>query len=566
MTNKKYTIFSILILFFLSAAIMLRQLKCAHYFSCIIEDSYTYTSWAWQFIQALKEGVIYPRWLPLNFWGYGGPNFILYPPLAFYMVAFFYIFTGSIIAAINITKFAALFLSGTGMFFLVKEFYSEKVALLSASFFIVFPYNIFQFYSVGTFASVISFIWFSPIIFFIYRYIKNRNHKDIIYAGVCYGGLILTHLINAYMLTFIIMAFIIYMTVTEKRPKDLVIIPVVTAAGLLISAAYVLPLIYEKKLLNIKYFIGTRGGFRFDFHNFFILPSTTGALPSGHLWPVYYNTFVFFIVFFCLLILLFLRQVIKLRDMRRTEDVNAINNFFLGTAVCSMLLLFGISRFIWETIPFFEYIQFPVRWLNITAYAVVFLSAAVFWHPATLYKTKRRYIFFVALLFLSCLLLDFRYITSAHVFTRQDLEPVRAANWNLEHMPIWVGVEKIDRTNDYKEKVTITGKGKAEIVVWRSADRVIEIKAEEPVTLRIRTFNFPGWKAYADGKQTEIKTEEGAGAILVDIPKGEHRLVLKFEDTPVRYYSKIISVISFFIMVLLVLIPKKTNRNSITGI
>jgi uncharacterized membrane protein len=122
MNDRKYTIFSILFLFFLSALIMLRQLKSPDYFSCIIEDSYTYTSWAWQFIQALKEGVIYPRWLPLNFWGYGSPTFILYPPLAFYLVAFFNVFTHSLIAAMNITKLAALVFSGVGMFFLVKEF------------------------------------------------------------------------------------------------------------------------------------------------------------------------------------------------------------------------------------------------------------------------------------------------------------------------------------------------------------------------------------------------------------------------------------------------------------
>jgi hypothetical protein len=558
MNDRKYTIFSILFLFFLSALIMLRQLKSPDYFSCIIEDSYTYTSWAWQFIQALKEGVIYPRWLPLNFWGYGSPTFILYPPLAFYLVAFFNVFTHSLIAAMNITKLAALVFSGVGMFFLVKEFYSERTALLSAAFYTVFPYNIFQFYFVGTFASVSSFVWFSPIVLFIYRCFKNRQFKNIAYGGVCYGGLILTHLINAYMFTFVMTAFIICMSLTKKRPKDLVIIPLVIMIGLLISAAYLLPVIYEKQFLNIKFFTGEGGGFRFDFHNFFILPSTTGELPSGHLWPVYYNTFVFFIFFFCILILLFLRQIIKLRSIGNMEDVNTVNMFFLVTAVCSIFLLFGISGFIWETIPFFDYIQFPVRWLNITAYAVVFLSAAIFRVPDTLYKTKRQHIFFVALLFLACFLVGYKYISSAHMFTKQKLEPVKASNWNLEHMPSWVSVEKIDRNDAFKERITIIeGEGKVEIVAWKSADRVIEITAPKAMTVRIRAFNFPGWKAYIDGVETEIKTEEGSGAMLVDIPQGEHKLALKFEDTPVRYYSKIISLVSFLAISLVLLFSRK---------
>ena len=153
MNNRRYTVFSIIFLFFLSALIMLRQLKTPGYFSCHIEDSLAYTSWAWQFIQALKEGVIYPRWLSLDFWGYGSPTFILFPPLAFYLVAFFNVFTDSLIAAMNITKFAALFFSGAGMFFLVKEFYSNKIALLSSCLYVTFPYTIFQFYFIGTFSS-----------------------------------------------------------------------------------------------------------------------------------------------------------------------------------------------------------------------------------------------------------------------------------------------------------------------------------------------------------------------------------------------------------------------------
>ena len=34
------------------------------------------------------------------------------------------------------------------------------------------------------------------------------------------------------------------------------------------------------------------------------------------------------------------------------------------------------------------------------------------------------------------------------------------------------------------------------------------------------------------------------GAILIEIPEGEHILELKFTDTPVRYYGKLISLIS----------------------
>ena len=104
--------------------------------------------------------------------------------------------------------------------------------------------------------------------------------------------------------------------------------------------------------------------------------------------------------------------------------------------------------------------------------------------------------------------------------------------------------------------------GKAEIKYWESAERVIAIKASSPIILRIRTFNFPGWKAYVDGVQTEIKTEEDVGAMLIDIPRGNHELVLRFEDTPVRYYSKLLSLVSLVSVVVLVLFSKREKRNT----
>jgi len=562
MSNKKHIFFFITGLFCLSALVMLRQLISSAYFSCIIQDSFDYTSWAWQFTQALKEGVIYPRWLPLNFWGYGSPTFILYPPLAFYLVGLFNVFTGSVISAMNLTKFAALFLTGLGMFFLVKEFYSVKTALMTASFYIVFPYQIFQLYFTGGFTSVLSLMWFSPTVLFTWRYIKNKQYKDILYAGICYGGLILTHLLNAYMFAFVLTAFIFYTSVTQNRLRDLILIPSIIMIGLLISAAYIIPLIYEKQFINTRAF--TIEGF--NFANFFILPNLTSRLPSGSFWPVYYDIHLFFLFFFCSLIVLSFLRIVKFRQIKAPEGVYAVNVVFLFSGICSLFLLFGVSRTIWETVPFFKYIQFPMRWLNITTFAVVFLSAVLFTDIDVFHKKKRNNLFIVTL-FLTCFLFDYKYINSAHLFTENELLPVKSINWNLVHLPVGVNIDEFDENNEDEEGSRIMkGEGKAIIATWRSAERVIEISAQTPLILRIRTFNFPGWHAYIDSVRTEIGTEGGTGAMLITIPQGDHTVVLRFEDTPVRYYAKIVSVISFFIMVLLVLIPKKAKRTSITGI
>lgn len=74
--------------------------------------------------------------------------------------------------------------------------------------------------------------------------------------------------------------------------------------------------------------------------------------------------------------------------------------------------------------------------------------------------------------------------------------------------------------------------------------------------MRVRTFNFPGWKAFIDGKLTGINSEGGTGAILVEIPRGEHLIELTFRDTPVRHYSKLVTIYSLLFIIVLYLILK----------
>lgn len=82
---RKKTAVYIILIFLTSALIMGRQILSTDYFSATEDDTFAYTSWAIQFIDALKEGIIYPRWIPLNFWRYGSPTFIFYPPLSYYL-------------------------------------------------------------------------------------------------------------------------------------------------------------------------------------------------------------------------------------------------------------------------------------------------------------------------------------------------------------------------------------------------------------------------------------------------------------------------------------------------
>ncbi len=544
--NKRTTILSVLLILLITSIVMFRQLTNDMYFSCITPDTLAYTSWAVQFIEALKEGIAYPRWLPLNFWGYGSPTFILYSPFAFYLTAFFNIFLDSVISAMNVAKFTALFISGVGVFFLVKEVYSNKIGIMASVFYIIFPYNILQFYFFGSFANTISFMWFAPIMLFAYRYFKNGQYKYLILSGTCYGGLIFTHLINAYMFALVIATFIIYMCIINRRSNNLIAIPAIVITGILISAAYFLPLLYEKNFIALDASVQKTSGAIFS--DFFILPDTRSKFSDDHFWQIYYDTFLFHVIFLGILILLFFLQMKKIKGIEAETHSKIITKFFFGLSAGSLFFLFGISAFIWELMPFFRFIQFPIRWLNITTFSVVFMSAAMFYRISQGYKSPKN-LLLVVIIFFICIFLDFKYINSAPMFERTELLPVKGVNWTLEHLPTGVDVDNIDKDEHEQNYVDIIkGRGKLDIIRWNSSNRIFHAVAEEDIILKIKTFNFPGWTANINGSQIEIKTEEKTGSMVIAIPEGQHVLELNFTDTPVRHYGKIISFFSFIIL------------------
>ena len=549
MNNKEVSnIFSIIIIFFIALLCMLKQLASTSYFTVIVDDAFIYPSWAWQFNEALREGNIYPRWMPFDFWGYGSPAFLLYPPLAFYMTSLFNLFTGSIVPAMNLVKFTALFLSGVGIYFLVKEFYRARVALLSALFSVILPYNIFSMYNYGSFAVMVSCMWFAPILLFAFRYCMTREFRHLVYGGACYGGLILTHIISAYMFTFLLAAFALYLALVRKQIRDLVIIPAVLLTGLSLAAAYLLPVVFERKYVNQEIFTTD---INYIYSNFFILPDMTARIANWRFWPIYHDTMALHAALFCLFILIFLVRSQSTDHTRDNGLTLSVNRFFLIAATASLLLMFGVSSFVWEMVPFFRLILFPPRWLHISAFCAAFLSASVFSGAFASGPPVIRRILLPLLLFLSCIALDSSFIREAIRFNG-DGHPASSVYRVYEHLPRGVHIDKLDRRDDAGRETgfALLGEGIARLVSWKSSQRIIDFRADKPAAIAFRTFNFPGWRATVDGAEVATTTQAETRTILVDVPQGNHRLTLVFGDTPVRRVGKLISLVTLALLAL----------------
>jgi hypothetical protein len=101
-----------------------------------------------------------------------------------------------------------------------------------------------------------------------------------------------------------------------------------------------------------------------------------------------------------------------------------------------------------------------------------------------------------------------------------------------------------------------------EIVVeeWKPQHRVVRTSLTEDDTLRVRTFNFPGWTASVDGQQVPIRSSEDLGSIEIDLRAGAHRVTLDFIETNARHTFRVVSLGSLACLIVLAFAPLVRKR------
>ena len=147
--------------------------------------------------------------------GFGYGTGIFYPPLAHHTIVYIYeilnIFNLNIFAAVKLGYFLSFLLSGIFMYIFVKETFNNKnAALLSAIFYMFFPYHVLDIFFRDAMSESFIFI-FIPLIFLGIHYLFNDDKKKFLLCFVIgYTGAILSHLVLSIYLTFFVILFLLF--------------------------------------------------------------------------------------------------------------------------------------------------------------------------------------------------------------------------------------------------------------------------------------------------------------------------------------------------------------------
>ncbi len=311
-----------------------------------------------EFDKCIQNFQIPCRWAPDAGLGYGEPLFNFYGQLGYVIGEVFHLIGFNIINSLKIVFALSLVGSTISMFFLARKIWANNyAALISSIIYVYAPYRAVDIWVRGALPEALSFMLFPLIILSI-------EERSIVWLSVTLSVLILTHNLSFVMFLPFLLIWIFY----RKFWKGLVGIILST----LISAFYVLPVVFESKFVNIQ---STIQGY-FDYRTHFI---TLYQIFISRFWGYGGSTWgagdglslsvglIQWIIPVIIFIWLILNKKIK-------AHIEFLIIFTLGWFY--LFLTHNKSTFIWENLKFMAYIQFPWRFLGMATFCFA-LSAGL---------------------------------------------------------------------------------------------------------------------------------------------------------------------------------------------
>ena len=201
-----------------------------------LHDSF-WIDWVWtdQFGDQLRQGNVYPRWLPASHGGLGSPVFYYYPPLSFYpagLLAALGMAPGAAIVATFGLAFAG---AGAAMYRWARGWTDHPLA--ASLFFMAAPYHLADFYGRGALAETCAIALIPLLALGLKRVAEGKGPA---LAACAYGAMIATHLPLALLASlFLVLPYALVLA--KGRVRGLLVFPPPLALGVGLSAIYLVP-------------------------------------------------------------------------------------------------------------------------------------------------------------------------------------------------------------------------------------------------------------------------------------------------------------------------------------
>ncbi len=458
------------------------------------------------FYESIKQGQFPPRFLVRLNHGYGYPvsNFLY--PLFLYIGVPIHGIGISFVNTIKIILGLSLLLSGICSFLWLRKFVGHWAAMIGAFVYVVFPYHVFDVYQRGSVGEVLALAILPFILWQIER-------KKLFFTALGCALLILAHNSLALLFLPIILLYIVYRKAFSLRDSAFIIF-----YSLALSAFFWIPALYDKQ--------------------YTIFDKTLVSDISSYFLP-FFSPLIGWVTLLVLILtfpFLLQKRVMPFR-------------FFWVLTVISLFFVLSISSPVWKLSHIIPFFQFPYRFLSVTLLGVAALSAM----EIELLPRKVKVlgmILLVGIIYLSSwsLLFPTNYQNFPDTFysTNQDSTTVKN-----EYMPSWVKNQPTVYTD---KKIEIRqGNGVVSNVQFKGSYLAAHVISRTNAVVQINLIYFPGWEVLVDGKRVSVSYANAFGLMQFPLSAGDHTVIARFRETPVRLFADVLSLCSLLVLIVLIM-------------
>jgi hypothetical protein len=548
-----------------------------------------------EFDRGIQDGTLFPRWQPDFAFGYGYPFFNIYGPLSSYAGEAFHLlglgFTGAVKAVFALSIVG----SGLAMYGFVKQVLGRQAGLVAAVAYMVIPYRLVDLYVRAALAESVAYLFVPLVLWGVWATIYRPRLATCLGLAFAYAGLALTHPLTALLLTLILVFYIAFLAlarINDKQPwRQLsresiwtllghlgnTLIP--TAFGLLLglglSAVFLLPAMTENRFVRVDQWYGGRYAWGGDFVEFFQLFSPRWGFGASTPGPDDGVSFQLGVVPAVLSLFALVPLFRKQARMRLGRPAVRLIAFFAVLTAAVILLMLGISAPLWQILPLVRLAQFPWRLLAPAVVSMAFLCGAA----AKGIRSETRFVDPPTLILVALLILGSLPYMRAESMSEQQVslaglmrfqqssdEMTGSTAW-VRKIPTWspmadfyIAGEPLPSKISYDDLERQSGRIQASTLELRASSELVQYTAKRPALLTFNTFYYPGWHAYRLDPETDKVIEElpialrgELGLITVQLPVGTGRVLLRFEDTPIRKLGTAMTFASLALVGLLLL-------------
>lgn len=521
----------------------------------------------------LKEGVFPVIWSRNLTYGFGMPLFQFYAPLPYFFGGVMHLIGFDLAVSVKLMIVFANILTILGSYFLGKEVFKDKwAAIITAAALTMAPYRAVDLY-VRTAISEGWAIAFLTLVLLGVAEIVNKKRFGWILMSVSFAGLILSHNLTALMsLPFIALFGIFYSFIQNgnwrNRARDVLKLLATGLVGLGLSAFYFIPALAEKGFTKVEaYTLGNYYDFRqhFLYVRQFIKPWGKWEYGGSGWGPN--DEMSFFLGYGQLLVLglSVIPIILFLKKRKALQKMTVLHVSIMMLTVFALALTLLKAQPIWELADFTAYFQFPWRLLAVAIIFISLLAGSVY----TFISKKFSWIYFL-LVFMLLVIINNKYFKSekniddSRKFSNYSTVVKTATSENLfDYIPsniiflkktpfaVFLDAEYSELTlpanslfNTYLE-----GTYHPEILLDNSTKKVFNINMTGKTMMNMNIAYYPGWTVRVDGTVVETIHDE-YGFLRFPLEQGKHQVIVQLEDTPVRFWSKIISLITVTLTIL----------------